>query len=196
MENKCSKKAILILFLRLPIGHCYLALVRNDEYKSTYTQTLKTRKQRCLYVDELFNSSILTVPRMERIEYYHLPCENYDKLWFFYDEIYMCLYTRVIVIRTVLTSIVKSHVRQVPCASAPIVISVRDVNSTRLRTFSINIWWAQITTKWLQNIFICVISDYNVSNDILLNKISIRSFFSQMNFIRNRLNISWNHRFT
>ncbi|CAF4368913.1 unnamed protein product, partial [Adineta steineri] len=82
--------SILMVFLQFPTDY-YLAVVRDIQNYSIYTQTSITSNQRCLYINELFNLSILTLPRIERIKYYHLPCQYQKNLRCFYDKIFMCL---------------------------------------------------------------------------------------------------------
>ncbi|CAF1432363.1 unnamed protein product [Adineta steineri] len=71
----------------------YLAVIQDTSMYHESILTLITPNQRCLRIDELFNLTLLRLPRIRRIKYYHLPCQTRLDLWCFFDEIYMCVCT-------------------------------------------------------------------------------------------------------
>ena len=72
----------------------YLAVVQDKILAYESISTIINPNLRCLHINELFNSSILTLPYIHRVKYYHLSCQNPSNLWCFFDEIYMCLCTK------------------------------------------------------------------------------------------------------
>ncbi|CAF4198232.1 unnamed protein product, partial [Adineta steineri] len=71
----------------------YLAVVQDTSMNRESILTSITPNQRCLRINELFNLTLLRLPRIRRVKYYHLPCQTRLDLWCFFDEIYMCVCT-------------------------------------------------------------------------------------------------------
>jgi hypothetical protein len=73
--------------------HYYFAFHQSTQ---SYLQSISTviiSSHRCLSINELFNSTILTFHTLQRLKYYHLPCQEHANLVCFYDSIYICLCT-------------------------------------------------------------------------------------------------------
>ena len=82
-------------------GQYYLILSRNvHEQESTDSDdpmTINTtviERNRCRYVKEIFNGTILAFTSMHRAKFYHEPCQNNLELVCFYDENWMCICNR------------------------------------------------------------------------------------------------------
>ncbi|CAF0752094.1 unnamed protein product [Adineta steineri] len=69
----------------------YLAVLQKFE-RSNIT-TLISPAQRCASVDEVLNTQFISLPRIQRLKSYHIPCQRDFKLQCFVDEFYMCLCT-------------------------------------------------------------------------------------------------------
>ncbi|CAF1023668.1 unnamed protein product [Adineta steineri] len=70
-----------------------LSVVQDTSMYHESILTSITPNQRCLRINELFNLTLLRLPRIRRVKYYHLPCQTRLDLWCFFDEIYMCVCT-------------------------------------------------------------------------------------------------------
>ena len=68
----------------------YLPLFYNQFQQSVVIQKQIHASDRCAHINELFNQTILSYPRIRRIKYYHVPCRTVNLLCF-YDENYFCL---------------------------------------------------------------------------------------------------------
>jgi hypothetical protein len=69
----------------------YLILIREKDIVSEDISTEISPSYRCLYIDELFNASIINLDLLRRIKYYHLSCKKQHELVCFYDSIHLCL---------------------------------------------------------------------------------------------------------
>ena len=69
----------------------YLTLIQNDFLLSSNYSATIFASNRCPPVDQLFNQSILQLPFLHRVKYYHLPCLEQVELQCFYDDMYLCL---------------------------------------------------------------------------------------------------------
>ncbi|CAF4638570.1 unnamed protein product, partial [Rotaria socialis] len=61
--------------------------------ESTNISTTIGPAQRCVPYQELFSHELLTLPRIHRLNNYHVPCQNNVESQCFMDELYMCLCT-------------------------------------------------------------------------------------------------------
>lgn len=69
----------------------YLLVSRENFITSEYIKTALTPNEKCKYMDELLNTTILSYSRIRRIKYYPLLCRQYVNLTCFYDEHYICM---------------------------------------------------------------------------------------------------------
>ena len=69
----------------------YLAVLQKVASSNSSTSLDSTRQ--CPSIKELLNSKQLRLPRIQRVKYYHIPCETDHNLKCFFDEWYMCLCT-------------------------------------------------------------------------------------------------------
>ncbi|CAF1461771.1 unnamed protein product [Adineta ricciae] len=79
-----------ILFVEFSQNY-YLTILQENylPLRSIYTKVLSSNH--CPSIHMLFNQTILNYHRLQRIKYYHLPCQMNTRLKCFYDEAYMCL---------------------------------------------------------------------------------------------------------
>ena len=77
-------------------GEYFLILRQNHAYtyKIEVINTTIRSKNRCPHIRELFNSTILSMQPINRMKWYHEPCQNNYELACFFDEQLMCLCTR------------------------------------------------------------------------------------------------------
>ncbi|CAF4583556.1 unnamed protein product [Rotaria sp. Silwood1] len=80
-----------IVFVKIDNNY-YLAVLQ--EFQVSNISTSIGPDRRCLSIDELLNSSQLTMPKIQRAKFYHIPCQIYLGLQCFFDESYMCFCTR------------------------------------------------------------------------------------------------------
>jgi hypothetical protein len=92
MVTLYSSQSINMVFVKFSVNY-YLAVIQPPPNYFDLITTSITPSQRCLHIDELFNLSLLILPRIQRMKYYHLPCQTRSDLWCFFDEVYMCLCT-------------------------------------------------------------------------------------------------------
>ena len=64
-----------------------------QQYSLDDVSTSINPEQRCNSLDELFNSTIASLPLIQQVKFYPLLCENESKPVCFYDELYMCTCT-------------------------------------------------------------------------------------------------------
>ncbi|CAF4081076.1 unnamed protein product, partial [Adineta steineri] len=69
----------------------YLAVLQKLE-RSNITTSINPAR-RCASVDEIFNTKLVSLPRIQRLKSYHIPCQHDFNLQCFVDEFYMCLCT-------------------------------------------------------------------------------------------------------
>ena len=70
----------------------YLAVVQRNSIDDLSTTINPSRE--CLSIEMLFNSTILSMSYYERMKYYHLPCQMFEHLNCFYDQLSLCLCTK------------------------------------------------------------------------------------------------------
>ncbi|CAF1493972.1 unnamed protein product [Adineta steineri] len=70
----------------------YLAALQKDE-SSNVTTSISSARQ-CVSVDEVLNTKLLVLPRIQRLKSYHILCQRDFNLQCFVDEFYMCLCTK------------------------------------------------------------------------------------------------------
>ncbi|UJR18331.1 hypothetical protein I4U23_005233 [Adineta vaga] len=80
-----------MIFVEIDANY-YLAALQ--KFESSNITTLVSSIQRCPLINELFSTKILSMPRIQRIKSYHLPCQHNFNLQCFIDEFYMCLCTK------------------------------------------------------------------------------------------------------
>ncbi|CAF4601730.1 unnamed protein product, partial [Rotaria socialis] len=85
-----ARSAFQIVILKTDINY-YLAVLQQSE--STNISTTIGPAQRCVPYQELFSHELLTLPRIHRLNNYHVPCQNNVESQCFMDELYMCLCT-------------------------------------------------------------------------------------------------------
>ncbi|UJR19398.1 hypothetical protein I4U23_022528 [Adineta vaga] len=72
----------------------YLILTQLEHITSKRIKGTLRSHRRCLSIHELLNKTILNLPRLRRVKYYHKPCREQIDLSCFYDEVdFMCLCT-------------------------------------------------------------------------------------------------------
>ncbi|CAF4070713.1 unnamed protein product [Adineta steineri] len=69
----------------------YLAVLR--KFVSSNIITSISPAQRCIPIHELLPAKLLSLPRIQRLKSYHIPCQHNFNLQCFVDEFYMCLCT-------------------------------------------------------------------------------------------------------
>ncbi|CAF4045618.1 unnamed protein product, partial [Adineta steineri] len=69
----------------------YLAVLR--KFESSNIVTSISPAQRCVPIHELLPAKLLSLPRIQRLKSYHIPCQHDFNLQCFVDESYMCLCT-------------------------------------------------------------------------------------------------------
>jgi hypothetical protein len=79
-----------IVFININ-NHYYLAVLQQVDISNISTSIDSSR--RCPSITELLKLEQLKLPRIERIKYYHIPCQTDHNLQCFFDESYMCLCT-------------------------------------------------------------------------------------------------------
>ncbi|CAF1565069.1 unnamed protein product [Rotaria magnacalcarata] len=81
-----------IIFIQFS-GSYYLAYVQPKFVPSAQLHLKLTTSDRCLTINEVFNSTLIGFSLLERIKYYHMPCRERHTLKCFYDEQHLCLCT-------------------------------------------------------------------------------------------------------
>ncbi|CAF4187431.1 unnamed protein product, partial [Adineta steineri] len=69
----------------------YLAVLR--KFESSNIVTSISPAQRCIPIHERLPAKLLSLPRIQRLKSYHIPCQHDFNLQCFVDESYMCLCT-------------------------------------------------------------------------------------------------------
>ncbi|CAF4085278.1 unnamed protein product, partial [Adineta steineri] len=69
----------------------YLAVLQKVAQSNITTSIYPA--QRCASVDEVLNTQLASLPRIQRLKSYHIPCQHDINLQCFVDEFYMCLCT-------------------------------------------------------------------------------------------------------
>ncbi|CAF3843808.1 unnamed protein product [Adineta steineri] len=78
--------------LLVKIDNCYYLAVLQEILQSNITTSI-TPARRCASVDEVLNTTLVSLPRIQRMKSYHIPCQRDYNLQCFVDEFYMCLCT-------------------------------------------------------------------------------------------------------
>jgi hypothetical protein len=73
------------------IDKFYLAVVQESPKFDLSTSINPSRE--CLFIEQIFNSTLMKLSRFQRIKFYHLPCQTNFNLPCFLDENYLCLCT-------------------------------------------------------------------------------------------------------
>jgi hypothetical protein len=69
----------------------YLSVLQQEFVPSVnITSTIK-HSDRCLFINELFNETIVRWDPIRRMKYYHIPCQQRSNLRCFYDKMHMCI---------------------------------------------------------------------------------------------------------
>ena len=71
----------------------YLTLAQPETNMVSSISTSISLKQRCRSINELLNSTVLSLPPLRLVKYYHKPCQIHAELSCFVDESFMCLCT-------------------------------------------------------------------------------------------------------
>ena len=81
-----------ILLTEFEKKNYYLTAVEKVYNKSgTVVKTINP-SDRCRHINEIFNETMIQLPLIRRIKYYHLPCQTYSPdLSCFYDDVNLCL---------------------------------------------------------------------------------------------------------
>jgi hypothetical protein len=69
----------------------YLAVIQQTAKLDISTSINPNRE--CISLEEIFNSTLMKMPRFQRIKFYHIPCQTNFHLNCFIDEAYLCLCT-------------------------------------------------------------------------------------------------------
>ncbi|CAF0799616.1 unnamed protein product [Adineta steineri] len=69
----------------------YLAVLQKLEQSNITTSINPV--QRCAFIHEVLNTKLVSLPRIQRLKSYHVPCQHDFNLQCFVDEFYMCLCT-------------------------------------------------------------------------------------------------------
>jgi len=81
-----------IIFTELSNKNYYLTYLRTSYQDSIVVKKTLQSIDRCLHINELFNQTFIQWHLIQRIKYYHLPCQNHSlNLSCFYDDIHFCL---------------------------------------------------------------------------------------------------------
>ncbi|CAF1192557.1 unnamed protein product [Adineta steineri] len=75
------------------IDNRYYLAVSLRKFVSSNIVTSISPTQRCVPIHELFPTELFSLPRIQRLKSYHIPCQHNFKLQCFVDESYMCLCT-------------------------------------------------------------------------------------------------------
>ncbi|CAF4221069.1 unnamed protein product, partial [Rotaria sp. Silwood2] len=79
-----------IAFIKIESNY-YLAILQQLEQSNISTSI--SSAQRCAPINELFSPILQALPKIQRIKYYHMPCQTNSNLKCFFDESFMCLCT-------------------------------------------------------------------------------------------------------
>ncbi|CAF4225521.1 unnamed protein product, partial [Adineta steineri] len=75
------------------IDNRYYLAVLLRKFVSSNIVTSISPTQRCIPIHELLPTKLLSLPRIQRLKSYHIPCQDHANLQCFVDEFYMCLCT-------------------------------------------------------------------------------------------------------
>ncbi|CAF3621690.1 unnamed protein product [Adineta steineri] len=70
----------------------YLAVIQQTPKIDISTSINPSRE--CISIEKIFNSTLMKLPRFQRIKYYHISCQINHHLHCFLDEAYLCLCTQ------------------------------------------------------------------------------------------------------
>ena len=80
-----------ILFVQIPNGDYYLTITRETFIPTEAIHAGVSPKQRCPFVHDLLNDTLLRYEYITRVKYYPLLCRQHSQLMCFYDEYNMCI---------------------------------------------------------------------------------------------------------
>ncbi|CAF4123583.1 unnamed protein product [Adineta steineri] len=87
-------------FCRLQLFRMVIVKIDNRYYLAVLRKLLSSNivtsispAQRCVPIHELLPTKLLSLPRIQRLKSYHIPCQHDFNLQCFVDEFYMCLCT-------------------------------------------------------------------------------------------------------
>ncbi|CAF3338231.1 unnamed protein product [Rotaria sp. Silwood2] len=80
-----------IVFVKIDTNY-YLAVLQEFEVLNISTSIGPDRQ--CLSINELLDSSQFAMPKIQRVKFYHIPCQTHHDLQCFFDEAYMCFCTQ------------------------------------------------------------------------------------------------------
>jgi len=78
-----------IVFTQLSNKNYYLIDVNKDYNRSKVIRKQITSSDRCSYINEYLNETIVNYPLIRRMKYFHVPCQNLISC--FYDQNHFCL---------------------------------------------------------------------------------------------------------
>ncbi|CAF0903897.1 unnamed protein product [Adineta steineri] len=85
-----SQRTVEMILVKIGARY-YLAVLQKLEQPNITTSI--NPAQRCASVDEVLNTKLVSLPRIQRLKSYHIPCQRDFNLQCFVDEFYMCLCT-------------------------------------------------------------------------------------------------------
>ncbi|CAF0759072.1 unnamed protein product [Didymodactylos carnosus] len=72
--------------------HYLIALSKPAILKELSTKVIQ--ENRCQNIPKIFNNTVMSMAKMNRMKYYHLACQQHQPLRCFFDEMLMCLCTK------------------------------------------------------------------------------------------------------
>lgn len=88
--NVYSAEAFHIVFGQF-FSSYYLVSAQEGHHSANHISVLLAASDRCRYIDEVFNLTIVNMHILRRVKLYHVPCEKQTELRCFYDNTFMCL---------------------------------------------------------------------------------------------------------
>ncbi|CAF1254686.1 unnamed protein product [Adineta steineri] len=85
-----SEALFLMIIVKID-NRYYLAVLQ--KFESSNIVTSISPAQRCVSIHELLPTRLSSLPRIQRLKSYHIPCQDHVNLQCFVDEFYMCLCT-------------------------------------------------------------------------------------------------------
>ncbi|CAF1427844.1 unnamed protein product [Adineta ricciae] len=81
-----------LVFIEIGKNNYYLTVVDKTYNRSRTINKIIQSSDRCPYINELFNKTIVNLHLLRRIKYYHIPCRDLPmNLSCFYDDIHLCI---------------------------------------------------------------------------------------------------------
>ncbi|UJR24260.1 hypothetical protein I4U23_027227 [Adineta vaga] len=87
-----SSRPFHLIIVEFSDKYYLTTLIQQSEFqlnKSVHVNVIASQK--CRPIEELFDNTIIQLELLQRIKYYHLPCQKQLNLVCFYDSIHMCL---------------------------------------------------------------------------------------------------------